>query len=186
MLRRSFIGLITALTLASFTQFAAAQEAPKVSIKTNVGEIVVELNPAKAPKSVDNFLQYVKAGHYNGTIFHRVIRGFMIQGGGYNAKGAEKPTRAPIEIESANGLKNKQYTIAMARTPDPNSATAQFFINTNNNRFLDYPGQDGWGYAVFGKVIKGADVVEKIKAVETDRRDKPLQNVVIESASIIE
>ncbi len=186
MLRRSFIGLITALTLASFTQFAAAQEAPKVSIKTSAGEIVVELNPAKAPKSVDNFLQYVKAGHYNGTIFHRVIRGFMVQGGGYTVKGDEKKTRAPIEIESANGLKNKQYTIAMARTPDPNSATAQFFINTNNNRFLDYPGQDGWGYAVFGKVIKGTEVVDQIEAVETDRRDKPVKPVVIESAAIVE
>ena len=186
MLRRSFIGLITALTLAALTHPAVADDAPKVSIKTNVGEIVVELNPAKAPKSVDNFLQYVKAGHYNGTIFHRVIRGFMIQGGGYSTKGAEKPTRAPIEIESSNGLKNKQYTIAMARTPDPNSATAQFFINTNNNRFLDYPGQDGWGYAVFGKVIKGTEVVDQIEAVETDRRDKPVKPVVIESATIVE
>jgi peptidyl-prolyl cis-trans isomerase A (cyclophilin A)/peptidyl-prolyl cis-trans isomerase B (cyclophilin B) len=186
MLRRSLLGLITALTLSVLAPLAAAQDVPKVSIKTNVGEIVVELNPAKAPKSVDNFLQYVKAGHYNGTIFHRVIRGFMIQGGGYNTKGAEKPTRPPVEIESSNGLKNKQYALAMARTPDPNSATAQFFINTNNNRFLDYPGQDGWGYSVFGKVIKGTEVVDLIEAVETDRRDKPVKAVVIESASIIE
>ncbi len=186
MLRRSFLGFITALTFAALPQHAAAQEAPKVSIKTSAGEIVVELNPAKAPKSVDNFLQYVKAGFYNGTVFHRVIRSFMIQGGGYSAKGAEKQTRPPIEIESANGLKNKQYTIAMARTQDPNSATAQFFINTNNNRFLDYPGQDGFGYAVFGKVIKGTEVVDQIEAVETDRRDMPVKPVVIESATLVE
>lgn len=186
MLRRSFLGFITALTLATLTQQATAQDAPKVSIKTNAGEIVVELNPAKAPKTVDNFLKYVKAGFYNGTVFHRVIKGFMIQGGGYTTKDVEKPTRAPIEIESANGLKNRQYTIAMARTADPNSASAQFFINTNNNRFLDYPGQDGWGYAVFGKVIKGTDVVDLIEVVETDRRDKPVKPVVIESATIVE
>ena len=186
MLRRSLFGLISALSLLALAPYSAAQEAPKVSIKTNVGEIVVELNPAKAPKSVENFLQYVKSGHYNGTIFHRVIRGFMIQGGGYTTKGAEKPTRPPIEIESSNGLKNKQYALAMARTPDPNSATAQFFINTNNNRFLDYPGQDGWGYAVFGKVIKGTEVVDLIEVVETDRRDKPVKSVVIESATIVE
>jgi peptidyl-prolyl cis-trans isomerase A (cyclophilin A)/peptidyl-prolyl cis-trans isomerase B (cyclophilin B) len=186
MLRRSFLGFITALTLAALMQHAQAQEGPKVLIKTNAGEIVVELNPAKAPKSVENFLQYVKAGHYNGTIFHRVIRGFMIQGGGFTTKGAEKPTRPPVEIESSNGLKNRQYALAMARTPDPNSATAQFFINTNNNRFLDYPGQDGWGYAVFGKVIKGTEVVDLIEVVETDRRDKPVKPVAIESATIIE
>ena len=189
MLRRSFFVWMTALTLgasASTAFGAATNEAPRVSIKTNVGEIVVELNPAKAPKSVDNFLQYVKSGFYNGTVFHRVIRGFMIQGGGFTTKDAEKATRAPIENESSNGLKNKQYAIAMARTPDPNSATAQFFINTHNNRFLDYPGQDGWGYAVFGKVIQGTEIVDLIEVVETDRRDKPLKPVVIESATIIE
>ncbi len=157
-----------------------------VVLTTNHGKITIELDAAKAPKTVENFLNYVKSGHYDGTIFHRVINGFMIQGGGYTAKGDEKPTRAPIAIESSNGLKNRQYTIAMARTSDPNSATAQFFINTNNNRFLDYPGQDGWGYAVFGKVIKGSEVVDQIEAVETDRRDKPVKPVVIESATIVE
>ena len=186
MLRRKFLAIVTALSLASLTSIAIAQDAPKVSLKTSVGEIVLELNPEKAPKSVENFVQYVKAGFYNGTIFHRVIANFMIQGGGYDAKGNLKPTRDPIEIESKNGLRNRQYTVAMARTSDPNSANSQFFINTNDNRFLDYPGQDGWGYAVFGKVIKGADVVDKIEAVQTGRRDKPLQDIVIESATLIE
>ncbi len=157
-----------------------------VVLTTNHGKITIELDADKAPKSVDNFLHYVKAGHYNGTTFHRVINGFMIQGGGYDVKGNEKPTRDPIPIESRNGLRNQIYTIAMARTGDPNSATSQFFINVNNNRFLDYPGQDGYGYAVFGKVIKGTDVVDKIRAVETGRRDMPLTPVVIESASIVE
>lgn len=186
MLRRDFLALISVLSLATLPQLASAEGMPKVSMKTSAGEIVLELNPEKAPKTVENFLQYVKSGFYNGTIFHRVINGFMVQGGGYDAQGKEKATREAIQNEAKNGLRNQAYTIAMARTQDPHSASAQFFINVNNNRFLDYPGQDGWGYAVFGKVIKGADVVEKIKAVETDRRDKPLQNVVIESASIIE
>jgi len=165
---------------------AAANPAPAVLIKTSAGEIVVELDPAKAPKTVDNFLQYVKAGFYNGTVFHRVIRGFMIQGGGYTPQGSEKSTRGPIEIESSNGLKNRRYAIAMARTADPNSATAQFFINTKDNRFLDYPGQDGFGYAVFGKVIKGSEVVDQIEAVDTDRRDKPIKPIIIESATLID
>lgn len=186
MQRRTFIAVITALSFASFASQVGAQDAAKVSLKTSLGEIVLELNAEKAPKSVDNFLQYVKSGFYNGTIFHRVIGNFMIQGGGYDTKGNLKPTRPPIEIESRNGLRNSEYTVAMARTSDPNSANSQFFINTNNNRFLDYPGQDGWGYAVFGKVIKGADVVDKIEAVEIGRRDKPLQDIVIESATVIE
>ncbi len=186
MLRRTFLAAVTALSLSTLAGHAAAQDAPKVSMKTNLGEIVLELNQEKAPKSVDNFLQYVKAGFYNGTIFHRVIGNFMIQGGGYDAKGNLKPTRPSIENEARNGLRNREYTIAMARTSDPNSANAQFFINTNDNRFLDYPGQDGWGYAVFGKVIKGADVVDKIEAAETGRRDKPLQDIVIESATVID
>ncbi len=186
MLRRTFLVAVTALSFAAITGTAAAESLPKVSMKTNLGEIVLELNPEKAPKSVDNFLQYVKAGFYNGTIFHRVINNFMIQGGGYDAKGNLKPTRPPIEIESANGLRNREYTVAMARTADPNSANSQFFINTKDNRFLDYPGQDGWGYAVFGKVIKGANVVDKIESVETGARDKPLQDIVIESATVID
>ncbi len=186
MLRRNFISLITAFSLAALAGTVHADGLPKVSMKTSAGEIVLELNPEKAPKTVDNFLQYVKAGFYSGTTFHRVINGFMIQGGGYDAKGNEKTTREPIQNEAKNGLRNQVYTIAMARTADPHSASAQFFINVNNNRFLDYPGQDGWGYAVFGKVIKGAEVVDKIKSVETDRRDKPTTPVVIESATIIE
>lgn len=189
MLRRNFLSLITAAALSSVVTLPGSVHAegmPKVSMKTSFGEIVLELNPEKAPKSVDNFLQYVKAGHYNGTTFHRVIEGFMIQGGGYDAKGNEKPTRAPIPIESKNGLRNQVYTVAMARTGDPNSATSQFFINVNNNRFLDYPGQDGYGYTVFGKVIKGTEVVDKIKAVETGRRDMPVTPVIIESATIID
>ncbi len=186
MLRRNFLSLTTALLLATLSCGAQAEGMPKVAMKTSFGEIVLELNPEKAPKTVENFLQYVKAGFYNGTTFHRVINGFMIQGGGYDAKGNEKPTRDPIQNEAKNGLRNQAYTIAMALTPDPHSASAQFFINVNNNRFLDYPGQDGWGYAVFGKVIKGNEVVDKIKAVETDRRDKPTTAVLIESASVID
>jgi peptidyl-prolyl cis-trans isomerase A (cyclophilin A)/peptidyl-prolyl cis-trans isomerase B (cyclophilin B) len=186
MLRRHFLTIMSALSLSALSLPASADGMPRVSMKTSAGEIVLELNPEKAPKTVENFLQYVKSGFYNGTTFHRVIDGFMIQGGGYDAKGKEKSTREPIQNEAKNGLRNQAYTIAMARTSDPHSASAQFFINVNNNRFLDFPGQDGWGYAVFGKVVRGADVVDKIKAVETDRRDKPLQNVVIESASVIE
>lgn len=186
MLRRTFLALLILTSMVAMPVAAQSEGAPRVLLKTSAGEIVLELNAEKAPKTVENFLQYVKSGFYNGTIFHRVINGFMVQGGGYDIKGNEKPTRDPIQNEAKNGLRNQTYTIAMARTPDPHSASAQFFINVNYNRFLDYPGQDGWGYAVFGKVIKGAETVDKIKAVETDRRDKPLQNVVIESATIID
>lgn len=184
--RRFVVRLIASITLALSLPFAAADNAPRVSMKTSFGEIVLELYPDKAPGTVDNFLQYVKSGFYNGTVFHRVINGFMVQGGGFDKNREEKTTREPIKNEAKNGLKNVPYTVAMARTPDPHSATAQFFINVNNNRFLDYPGQDGWGYAVFGKVVKGAEVVDKIRAVETDRRDQPTTAVVIESASLIE
>jgi peptidyl-prolyl cis-trans isomerase A (cyclophilin A)/peptidyl-prolyl cis-trans isomerase B (cyclophilin B) len=183
--RRYFLTLLAGLTLAGAAGTAAAADAPRVSLKTSMGEIVVELYPEKAPKSVENFLQYVKNGHYNGTIFHRVIDGFMIQGGGFDKNMKQKPTRAPIENEAKNGLKNEPYTLAMARTSDPHSASAQFFINVKNNSFLDYPGQDGWGYTVFGKVIKGMDVVDKIKLVPTAGGDVPTKPVVIESASII-
>lgn len=186
MLRRNLLALAVALSALSLAPVSFAEALPKVSMKTSAGEIVVELNPEKAPKTVENFLQYVKSGFYNGTVFHRVIRGFMAQGGGYDVKGNEKPTRPPIDIESKNGLRNQRYTIAMARTADPNSASAQFFINVNNNRFLDYPGQDGYGYTVFGKVIKGTEVVDKIETVETDRRDRPVQPVVIESATLVD
>ena len=157
-----------------------------VVLTTNHGKITLELDAEKAPKSVDNFIHYVKSGHYDGTIFHRVIDGFMIQGGGFGPGMKEKETGEPIENEAANGLGNDQYTIAMARTADPNSATAQFFINAKDNRFLDYPGQDGFGYAVFGKVIKGSEVVDQIEAVDTDRRDKPIKPVIIESATLID
>lgn len=143
-----------------------------VELHTNHGVIKLELDEAKAPKTVENFLNYVKKGHYDGTIFHRVINGFMIQGGGFEPGLKQKPTDAPIANEANNGLKNDTYTIAMARTNDPHSATAQFFINVNDNEFLNHssPTPQGWGYAVFGKVVEGQDIVDKIKAVKTGNR----------------
>lgn len=186
LIRRQILKLFSVVLLTAITGAAGAEAAPKVAMKTSMGDLVIEVYPDKAPKTVENFLAYVKSGFYNGTVFHRVINGFMVQGGGYDTNMREKPTRAPVQNEAKNGLKNRTYTIAMARTPDPHSASAQFFINVNDNAFLDYPGQDGWGYAVFGKVISGMETVDKIKAVETDRRDKPKANVVIESAAIIE
>ena len=153
-----------------------AQEAPKVKLATSMGDIVVQLDPAKAPKSVENFLAYVNAKHYDGTIFHRVINGFMIQGGGFTADMVQKPTKSPIPLEASNGLKNDTYTIAMARTGAPDSATAQFFINVKDNAMLNAPQPDGHGYAVFGKVIQGTEVVDKIKAVATTNKG-PYQNV---------
>jgi peptidyl-prolyl cis-trans isomerase A (cyclophilin A) len=173
----------------AFAQAPAQAAHPSVLLKTSEGNIRVELYPEKAPKTVDNFLQYVKSGQYNGTIFHRVIRGFMIQGGGYTTSFVEKPTRAPIPLESQNGLKNVAGSIAMARTSDPNSATAQFFINTVDNPGLDYPNPDGHGYAVFGKVTQGMDVVQRIEATPTTTRgpmaDVPQKEVVIESATVV-
>ena len=168
---------------------AAMSADPQVDLKTSAGTIRLELYPAKAPKTVENFLQYVKDGHYNGTIFHRVIPNFMIQGGGMTPDMNQKKTRPPIPIESKNGLKNEIGTVAMARTSDPNSATAQFFINVNNNSFLDYPGQDGNGYTVFGKVVGGMDVVNKIVSVPTGNQgmhqNVPRTPVIIESASVV-
>lgn len=159
-----------------------------VILTTNHGKIKLELDAEKAPKTVENFLAYVRAGHYDGTIFHRVIDGFMIQGGGFEPGMKQKPTNDPVENEATNGLKNKPYTVAMARTSDPHSASAQFFININDNSFLDYPGQDGWGYCVFGKVVEGNDVVDKIKSVKTTRSgmfsDVPVENIVIEKAEL--
>ncbi|HEV3106795.1 MAG TPA: peptidylprolyl isomerase [Trinickia sp.] len=174
----------------AFAQTAADTAAhPVVLLKTSQGDIRVELYPEKAPKTVANFLDYVNAGQYSGTIFHRVIPGFMIQGGGYTASYAEKPTRAPIALESRTGLKNAAGAIAMARTSDPNSATAQFFINTVDNAGLDYPNPDGNGYAVFGKVVSGMDVVKKIEATPTTTRgpmaNVPQTQVVIESARVV-
>jgi len=168
---------------------AAADPAPKVKLATSMGDIVVELNPDKAPKSVANFLQYVREKHYDGTIFHRVIDGFMIQGGGFTADMVQKPMRAPIPLEAANGLKNDKYTLAMARTSAPDSATAQFFINVKDNAMLNAPQPDGHGYAVFGKVVEGQDVVDKIKAVATGNKG-PYQNVpntpiTIQSATVL-
>jgi len=155
-----------------------------ITITTNKGTIVAELDAEKAPKTVENFLHYVNAGHYNNTIFHRVIDGFMIQGGGFEPGMKQKPTDQTVENEAKNGLKNEPYTLAMARTSAPHSASAQFFINVKNNSFLDYPGQDGWGYAVFGKVTQGTEVVDAIKGVKTTRSgmfsDVPAEDIIIE------
>lgn len=187
--RRSLLRWIGALSLASVALLSQAQNAPRVLLKTSAGDIVLELNAAQAPRTVANFLEYVKSGQYNGTIFHRVINGFMIQGGGFDQSMHEKPTRAPIQNEAKNGLKNEAYTIAMARTAAPHSATAQFFINVSNNAALDYPSRDGWGYAVFGKVIQGREVVDQIKQVRTGSSgmfdDVPLTPVVILSATLL-
>ena len=171
--------------------FSVGAANPQVELKTSQGMIVLELEAGKAPKTVENFLQYVKDGFYDGTIFHRVIDNFMIQGGGFEPGMTQKPTRATIESEAGNGLKNEAYTVAMARTNDPNSATAQFFINVANNSFLNHtaPTPQGYGYAVFGKVVEGMDVVDKIKKVKTGNRaghqDVPLEDVVITKAEIV-
>lgn len=162
----------------------------KATLRTDLGDIVIELDTAKAPKTCANFVQYIQDGHYDNTIFHRVIEGFMIQGGGFMADMMQKATREPIENEANNGLSNRTGTIAMARTMAPHSASAQFFINVSDNGFLDYPGQDGWGYCVFGKVTEGMDVVDKIKGVDTTRRaghqDVPVEPIVIQSATLSE
>ncbi|OZI32996.1 cyclophilin [Bordetella genomosp. 1] len=165
---------------------------PRVKLHTNQGDLVITLDAEKAPKTVENFLGYVKDGFYNGTVFHRVIDGFMIQGGGFEAGLKQKPTKSPIENEANNGLKNDKYTVAMARTSDPHSATAQFFINVGDNDFLNFtaPTPNGWGYAVFGKVTEGTDVVDKIKGVKTGNngfhQNVPKEDVIIEKAEIIE
>ncbi|MFP2957373.1 peptidylprolyl isomerase [Myxococcus sp. 1LA] len=165
---------------------------PTVNLTTNFGDITIELDEAKAPKSVSNFLELVGKGHYDGTVFHRVIRDFMIQGGGFEpGMHQRKVPTGTIQNEANNGLKNAQYTVAMARTNDPHSASAQFFINTVDNPFLNHTAQtvQGWGYAVFGKVVKGQDVVDKIKAVRTGTKsghsDVPLEDVVIQSAKVV-
>ncbi len=161
-----------------------------ITFKTNLGDIKIELDEEKAPNTSENFKQYVKDGHYDNCIFHRVINNFMIQGGGFEPGMKEKDTREPIENEANNGLSNLTGTIAMARTMEPHSASAQFFINVADNKFLDYPGQDGWGYCVFGKVTEGMEVVNKIKTVETDfnsgHQDVPVEDVVINKAEIDE
>ena len=190
--RRNITQTLAGCALAAIVTVANAQTAgaaaPQVKLATSLGDIVVQLDPAKAPKTVENFLAYVADKHYDGTVFHRVIDGFMIQGGGFTADMKQKGTDAPIENEAANGLKNDKYTIAMARTGDPHSATAQFFINVVDNAFLNHtsPTPQGWGYAVFGKVVKGEDVVDAIKKVRTTRKgfhdDVPFDAVVIDKA----
>jgi peptidyl-prolyl cis-trans isomerase A (cyclophilin A) len=206
-LRRAL--LAAALAGAASAPLAQGAAAPRVLLSTSAGDITIELNRDKAPKSVDNFIGYVKAGHYDGTVFHRVIDGFMIQGGGFTPDMSQKPTRAPIPLESSNGLPNDRGTVAMARTADPNSATAQFFINVSDNQFLNYrkfekdtelPTKGGGtrtipagtvndGYAVFGKVVAGMEVVDKIKGVPTGsnggHQNVPTQPVVIKSAKLL-
>jgi cyclophilin family peptidyl-prolyl cis-trans isomerase len=177
--------LLTGLSVGN-----AWAETVQVEMKTSLGTIELALDSEKAPASVANFVQYARDGYYDGTIFHRVIKGFMIQGGGFTADMKKKDTRAPIKNEAKNGLKNKRGTIAMARTSDPHSATAQFFINHKDNDFLDYPGQDGWGYAVFGEVTAGMEVVDKIASQPTGikggMRDVPGESIVIEKVTVKE
>ena len=162
-----------------------------VKLHTNFGVIALELDAANAPETVKNFLAYVESGHYGNTIFHRVIDGFMVQGGGFEPGMKQKPTRAPVKNEATNGLKNDRYTVAMARTNDPHSASAQFFINLKDNDFLNHtaPTPQGWGYCVFGKVVEGQDVVDRIKAVKTGRsgmhQDVPQQDVIIERVEVV-
>jgi peptidyl-prolyl cis-trans isomerase A (cyclophilin A) len=182
---------LLSLALASALGLGVAAQAwaQKVKLATSMGDIVVELDKEKAPKTVDNFLQYVKAGHYNGTVFHRVIENFMVQGGGMKPDLTEKPTRAPIALEARNGLSNVRGSIAMARTAVPDSATAQFFINVQDNVFLDSANaRDGNGYAVFGHVVQGMDVVDRIRAVPTGSKgpyeNVPLQPVTIKTATV--
>jgi peptidyl-prolyl cis-trans isomerase A (cyclophilin A) len=183
------LALVFGPLLAVASVGAGAQpSAPRVVLSTSEGDITLELNAAKAPKTVENFLAYVRSGHYDGTIFHRVIDGFMIQGGGFTPDMKQKPTKAPIALESRNGLKNERGTIAMARTSVPDSATSQFFINVVDNPRLDYPNPDGHGYAVFGRVVAGMDVVDRIRAVPTTsiagHQNVPAKPVLIRSARI--
>ena len=186
--RRLAITACTFALAAAALPGQAADPAPRVKLSTTAGDIVVELAPAKAPKTVRNFLQYVADKHYDGTVFHRVIDGFMVQGGGFTADMVQKPTRDPVALEADNGLKNDRYTIAMARTSNPNSATSQFFINVKDNDMLNAPKPDGYGYTVFGKVVAGQDVVDKIKAVPTGNKsgmqNVPLQPITIQSATL--
>ena len=189
--RRNSTLALASIALAAIFSVAPtqAQNAPKVKIATSMSDIVVQLDPAKAPKTVENFLAYVKDKHYDGTVFHRVMNGFMIQGGGFTADMVQKPTKPPIALEANNGLKNDTYTIAMARTGDPNSATSQFFINVKDNAMLNAPSPDGHGYAVFGKVVQGTDVVDKIKAVAVGNKgphqNVPTTPVTINSATLV-
>ncbi|QHB28227.1 cyclophilin [Pseudomonas monteilii] len=179
-------------TLISDCLEKASFSMSKVKLSTNHGDIVLQLDAEKAPQTTENFVQYVKDGHYNGTVFHRVIKGFMIQGGGFDTNMSQKKTRATIQNEADNGLKNKKYSIAMARTMEPHSASAQFFINSSDNDFLNHSGKNvqGWGYAVFGEVIEGREIVDAIEKVATGSKaghqDVPKDDVIIEKAEIIE
>ena len=181
---------LIAFALLASSALSALAANPMVELKTTQGDIVVEVFADKAPKSADNFIQYVKDGFYNGTVFHRVIDGFMVQGGGFDADMKQKSTRAPIENEAKNGLRNEAGTLAMARTADPHSASSQFFINLVANTALDYPSRDGWGYAVFGKVVKGLEVVESIAKQPTANRgfhqNVPVEAVIVNSARVLE
>lgn len=189
MFNRMFSRFLCILLASTAVVAANAAVNPRVELKTSQGTMVIELYPQQAPKSVANFLQYVKDGYYKDTIFHRVIDGFMIQGGGFTEKMVQKETRGTITNEAANGLKNEPGTLAMARTSDPHSASSQFFINLKHNEFLDYPGRDGWGYAVFGKVVEGMDVVEKIAKMQTANsgmhQNVPITLAIILSAKLL-
>jgi peptidyl-prolyl cis-trans isomerase A (cyclophilin A) len=186
--RRLCLMGVAAATLWATNTAALAQNTTRVQFKTSAGDFVVELYPDKAPKSVANFVQYVKDKHYDGTIFHRVIDGFMVQGGGFTPSMQQKATRAPIPLEANNGLKNDRGTIAMARTADPQSATAQFFINVVDNANLNAPKPDGYGYAVFGKVVQGMDTIDKIRTTPTGNsgmfQDVPRTPIIINSAIV--
>jgi len=183
-------GMLAAVLAVCLALPARAASNPRVQIATTMGDMVIELDPEKAPISVENFLKYVNSGFYKGTIFHRVIDGFMIQGGGFTIDMKQKTTPyPPIKLESRNGLKNKKYTVAMARTNVPDSATSQFFINVVDNPRLDFPNPDGHGYAVFGVVVEGRDVVDKIRAVKTTEKagheDVPIETIMITSATLL-
>ncbi len=194
---KNLLSALLALVLCTVTQLSHSStdasptkgKQPMVKLHTTLGTITLQLDAEKAPETVKNFLDYVNSGFYSNTIFHRVIDNFMIQGGGFEPGMKQKPTKAPIKNEAANGLRNEKYTIAMARTNAPHSATAQFFINTKTNFFLDYPGQDGFGYCVFGKVVEGQDVVDKIGKVKTGFRagfqDVPETDVIITKAELV-
>ncbi|OGS91602.1 MAG: cyclophilin [Gallionellales bacterium GWA2_59_43] len=170
--------------------FSTKGKQTMIKLHTNHGVITLQLDAEKAPLTVANFLEYANSGFYDGTVFHRVMDNFMIQGGGFEPGMKQKPVNAPVKNEAANGLKNEKYTVAMARTSDPHSATAQFFINATNNDFLDYPGQDGWGYCVFGKVVEGTEVVDAIRKVKTGNsgfhQNVPKEDVVITKAEVIQ
>ena len=190
-MKRLFTALFAALLCCAMQSSHSLTQGKRTMVKlhTNLGTITLQLDAEKAPNTVKNFLEYVNSGFYSNTIFHRVIDSFMIQGGGFEPGLKQKKVNAPIQNEAANGLKNDAYTVAMARTSDPHSATAQFFINTKNNGFLDYPGQDGWGYCVFGKVVEGTEVVDAIRKVKTGNsggyQDVPKEDVIITKAEVV-